>query len=73
MEKSSHKSSIQSVINFAYEHHLENLIAVDNTASSEFIENYIPLIEAGFDLISSNKIANTVSYNFYKKILYDNY
>lgn len=59
---------VDSVIDFAKKHHLENLIAVDNTASSEFIENYIPLIENGFDLVSSNKIANTVSHDFYKKI-----
>ncbi|MDO6744925.1 bifunctional aspartate kinase/homoserine dehydrogenase I [Tenacibaculum soleae] len=59
---------VDSVIDFAKKHHLENLIAVDNTASSEFTENYIPLIENGFDLVSSNKIANTVSHDFYKKL-----
>ena len=59
---------IQDVIDFAEENHLENLIAIDNTASSSFVENYISLIENGFDLISSNKIANTLSYGFYKTI-----
>ncbi|TYP99469.1 aspartate kinase [Tenacibaculum adriaticum] len=59
---------VDSVIDYAKKHHLENLIAIDNTASSDFIEHYIPLVEAGFDLVSSNKIANTVSYNFYKKL-----
>ncbi|CAM1347020.1 bifunctional aspartate kinase/homoserine dehydrogenase I [Tenacibaculum crassostreae] len=59
---------IKSVIEFAKENHLENLIAVDNTASKEFTENYISLINAGFDLVSSNKIANTVSYNFYQEL-----
>ncbi|CAM1366918.1 Aspartate kinase [Tenacibaculum soleae] len=59
---------VDSVIDFAKKHHLENLIAVDNTASSEFTENYILLIENGFDLVSSNKIANTVSHDFYKKL-----
>ena len=59
---------IKSVIEFAKENHLENLIAVDNTASKEFTENYISLINAGFDLVSSNKIANTVSYDFYQKL-----
>src|SRR5690606_15507137 len=47
---------------------LENLIAVDNTASGKIIEYYIPLVENGFDLISSNKIANTVHYSFYKQL-----
>ena len=48
--------------------HLENLIAVDNTASREFIKNYIPLVENGFDLVSSNKIGNTVDFSFYREL-----
>jgi bifunctional aspartokinase / homoserine dehydrogenase 1 len=59
---------IEDVIAFANEHHLENLIAIDNTASAAFVENYIPLVESSFDLISSNKVANTLSYGFYKKL-----
>jgi aspartokinase/homoserine dehydrogenase 1 len=39
----------------ANEHHLENLIAVDNTDAT-FVENYISLAENSFDLISSNKV-----------------
>jgi len=61
-------TTAEAVINFANTHHLENLIAVDNTASAGFIENYITLVEAGFDLVSSNKIANTVSHSFYKTL-----
>lgn len=60
--------TIQDVIQFAKENHLENLIAVDNTASTSFVENYVTLIENGFDVVSSNKIANTLSYGFYKDI-----
>ena len=60
--------TIKDVIEYANEHHLANLIAVDNTASAAFVENYITLVENGFDLISSNKVANTLSYGFYKKL-----
>lgn len=56
------------LIEFAKENHLENLIAVDNTASKVFVKNYTQLIESGFDLVSSNKIANTLSFDFYKKL-----
>lgn len=63
-----HSYTIDEVIAYANEHHLENLIAIDNTASATFVENYIPLIESSFDLISSNKVANTLSYSFYKKL-----
>ena len=67
--------TINDVIAFANEHHLENLIAIDNTASASFVENYIKLAENSFDLVSSNKVANTLSYAFYKqlrKVLEDN-
>ncbi|MBU0940648.1 MAG: bifunctional aspartate kinase/homoserine dehydrogenase I [Bacteroidetes bacterium] len=60
--------TIDDVIAYANEHHLENLIAVDNTASATFVENYISLAENSFDLISSNKVANTLSYGFYKEL-----
>ncbi|MGZ9674898.1 bifunctional aspartate kinase/homoserine dehydrogenase I [Flavobacterium sp. GNP001] len=59
---------IDDVIAYANEHHLENLIAIDNTASADFVSNYISLVENSFDLISSNKVANTLSYSFYKKL-----
>src|SRR5690606_9169589 len=59
------ETSIHDIIAFAKAHHLENLIAVDNTASPDFYKNYVPLVEAGFDLVSSNKIANTISHQFY--------
>ncbi|XCF07172.1 bifunctional aspartate kinase/homoserine dehydrogenase I [Tamlana crocina] len=66
--KVSSNLSVEDIITFAKNHHLENLIAVDNTASSEFYKNYVPLVEAGFDLVSSNKIANTISHNFYRDL-----
>jgi len=68
LEKSDIETNIDDVICFAKEHHLENLIAVDNTANKDFVNNYIPLVTAGFDLVSSNKIANTISFDFYKEL-----
>jgi homoserine O-acetyltransferase len=62
------KDSIESIIKFAQAQNLENLIAVDNTASSEFVQNYPRLIEAGFDLVSSNKIANTIGLDYYDEL-----
>ena len=60
--------TINDVIGYARDQHLENLIAVDNTANLAFIQNYIPLVENGFDLVSSNKIANTVGFDFYRSL-----
>ncbi|MGG7035764.1 MAG: bifunctional aspartate kinase/homoserine dehydrogenase I [Flavobacterium sp.] len=59
---------IEDIVAYANKHHLENLIAIDNTASAEFVKNYISLVENSFDLISSNKVANTLSYGFYKEL-----
>ncbi|WP_298513724.1 bifunctional aspartate kinase/homoserine dehydrogenase I [uncultured Kordia sp.] len=57
--------TVQQIIDYAKNNHLENLIAVDTTASKDFIHNYISLVNNGFDLVSANKIANTVEYSFY--------
>ena len=59
---------ISELIAQVQQHHLENLIAIDVTASKAFVENYLTLVENGFDLVSANKIANTIGYPFYKKL-----
>ena len=68
LENASEENSVQNIIDYAEKNHLENLIAIDNTANREFVKNYIDLVENGFDLISSNKIANTLEYSFYKEL-----
>ncbi len=68
IENSGISYTIDDIIAYANEHHLENLIAIDNTANTPFVQNYTSLIENSFDLISSNKVANTLSYNFYKEV-----
>ncbi|WP_062056268.1 bifunctional aspartate kinase/homoserine dehydrogenase I [Aquimarina longa] len=60
--------TIDDIIQFADKHHLENLIAIDNTASQDFTKHYIHLVAHGFDLVSSNKVANTLSFDFYKEL-----
>ncbi len=59
---------ISEIVQYAKDHHLGNLIAVDNSASAAMTENYIPLIENGFNLVSSNKIGNTKSLQFYNDL-----
>lgn len=60
--------TIDDILGFAEANHLENLIAIDNTASLEFVSNYVRLVEEGFDLVSSNKIANTIDLGFYNTL-----
>ena len=59
---------IEEIIQFVKTQKLENLISVDVTASHEFVKNYIPLIEGGFHLVSANKVANSLSYDFYDQL-----
>ncbi|PZD76659.1 aspartate kinase [Mesonia sp. K7] len=59
---------IEDIIAFVKEQNYQNLIAIDATASRDFVENYIPLIENGFHLVSANKIANTLKYKFYENL-----
>jgi len=67
-QQQSKPYTIDKVMDFVRENSLKNLIAIDNTASSDFVENYVQLIENGFHLVSSNKIANTLSLGFYNAL-----
>ncbi|NQZ43863.1 MAG: bifunctional aspartate kinase/homoserine dehydrogenase I [Flavobacteriaceae bacterium] len=60
--------TLEDIVQYAQNHHLENLIAIDNTASGSFVGHYEDLIAAGFDMVSSNKIANTLGIDFYRGI-----
>jgi aspartokinase/homoserine dehydrogenase 1 len=56
--------SIEDIINYTKKQGLENLIAVDATASSKLVKSYTTLIENDFHIVSANKIANTLSFDF---------
>lgn len=68
IEQKGQAYTFQTIDELAKANHLENLIAVDNTASTDFVQHYETLVEAGFDLVSSNKIANTLDFSFYGKV-----
>src|SRR6218665_1427766 len=59
---------IEDIIDYVKEQQLENLIAVDATASEEIVKNYIPLIQNGFDIVAANKKANTLHFDFYREL-----
>ncbi|MGX1928898.1 bifunctional aspartate kinase/homoserine dehydrogenase I [Flagellimonas sp. 2504JD4-2] len=68
LDKNGTPYQIGEIIEFAKTNHLENLIVVDNTASEGFVASYEEFIDSGFDLVSSNKIANTLGFDYYKSI-----
>jgi homoserine O-acetyltransferase len=57
---------LNDIFKYAKDNHLENLIAVDNTANEEFVASYFDFVDNGFDLVSSNKIANTLGFDYYQ-------
>lgn len=68
LSQSTTLNNIENIKNFIEAYNLENLVAVDNTSSKTLVGNYTTLVDLGFELIASNKIANTISYNFYDKL-----
>ena len=59
---------MEDILNYAREQQLENLIAVDVTASEELVKSYITLIQNGFDIVAANKKANTLTTDFYQEL-----
>ena len=68
INNSDQTSHAQAIIDYVERHHLENVIAVDNTASEAICSQYAKLITAGYDLVSSNKVANTLDYGYYQRL-----
>ena len=67
-EQSAIPFKVEDIIEYVQEQQLENLIAVDATASLEIIKNYIPLVQNGFHIVAANKKANTLAFDFYKEL-----
>jgi len=61
-------NDIKQIIEIVNQNDLENVVAIDNTASEDFVLSYPTLVECGIDVVASNKIGNTISYDFYKDL-----
>lgn len=59
---------VEDIIDYVKELELENLIAVDATASSDILKNYISLLQNGFNIVAANKKANTQHLDFYNDL-----
>ena len=64
----SAENTLQDLFQFVKENQFENLVLVDNTASKDFVKNYPTFVENGFDIVSSNKIFNTLPIQEYKNL-----
>ncbi len=68
LESSKIPNQLELLFDYADANHLENLILVDNTANSVVVESYETFVRHGFNIVSSNKIANTLSIDFYHQL-----
>jgi aspartate kinase len=68
---SSLSSETDVVLEVLADSGLENLVLVDNTASHDIVASYPGFVEQGFDLIASNKVANSIDYGFYQQLRKD--
>lgn len=59
-------SDIDQIIDELKNSDLENIVIIDNTANSDIASQYERFVIAGFDVIASNKIANTLPYPIYE-------
>ena len=64
----SAENTLQDLFQFVKENQFENLVLVDNTASKDFVKNYPTFVENGFDIVSSNKIFNTLPIQEYRNL-----
>lgn len=59
---------IDDIVKFVKEQGLHNIVAVDATASSDLVNYYGLLIENGCHIVAANKIANSLSIEFYNQL-----
>jgi homoserine dehydrogenase len=62
---------LDKIISYVKKQGFENLIAVDATASEELANKYGYLIKNGFNIVAANKVANTLSTDFYQTLRKD--
>ncbi len=59
---------LKDIIDYVQQNKYENLIAVDASASEDLVHNYTHLVRNGFHLVAANKVANTLSTEFYNRL-----
>lgn len=64
-DKNAKPYKLESILEFSRELQVENSIAIDATASKDLVLAYPKLVQIGFHLVAANKVANTLSDEFY--------
>ncbi|WP_026914289.1 aspartate kinase [Christiangramia portivictoriae] len=67
-DKEKRSYHFQDILRYFAKNEFRNLISIDTTASESLPENYIDLIEHGSHIVAANKVANTLSLQFYENL-----
>ncbi|WP_300437695.1 aspartate kinase [Christiangramia sp.] len=67
-KESSQRYSFDDIEEYFKKNEFENLISIDTTASNEFPQKYFALVNSGSHIIAANKVANTLSSEFYDEL-----
>jgi aspartate kinase len=68
LTESGEPSHYAAIIDLLKTSGLENIVIADNTSSLELTELYPEIVNNGFDIVASNKKANSISYEFYQDL-----
>ncbi len=68
VKKSENKTNLDAIIDFVKENKPLNPVFVDCTASYDLPERYLDILEAGMNIATPNKRANSMTMDFYKKL-----
>ena len=60
--------TVDNIKDFVRENHLINPVLVDCTSNEELALNYVEYLEAGFNVVTPNKKANTDSWQYYQAL-----
>ncbi len=76
LERSTEKPDLTALYDLVEKHHLGHLIFIDNTSNQELVNQYSDIVQHGFDIVSSNKIMNSLpiaSYQEFRQELKENH
>ncbi|PRX99273.1 aspartate kinase [Pontibacter ummariensis] len=68
LAESREESNVKLILERLKESGLENIVIADNTSSQELTAQYPAIVSSGFDIVASNKKANSSSYEFYESL-----
>ncbi|GAB3533757.1 bifunctional aspartate kinase/homoserine dehydrogenase I [Pontibacter brevis] len=68
LAESGEGSDFSAIIHRLKDSGLENIVIADNTSSQVLTELYPEIVNSGFDIVASNKKANSISYDFYQSL-----